>query len=388
MTERLYYESSYEKEFTAKVTGCEKNGERYEVTLDRTAFFPEGGGQLSDSGYLDGARVFEVQESKNDIIHYTDSPLEVGSAVTGKLDWDIRFRRMQNHTGEHIVSGTVHSLFGYDNVGFNLGNDIVTVDFNGVLTKDDIRKVEYIANKAVADNLSVTAEFPDEMTLEKLDYRSKLELKENVRIVTIDGVDVCACCAPHVGRTGEIGIIKLLDFEKYKGGVRCRMLCGFDALNDYNKKYDNILAISGMLSAKQHETAAAVKRVTEELEREKSENLRLKKMLVNASFKDVSETDGNILGVADSLDMNTLRIFVNGTMPKCKGYAAAFSGNDDDGYIYVIGSENVNLRDITKDINTAINGKGGGSPQMICGSAKATLKEIGDYMGAEIIKIC
>ena len=258
MTKKLYDADSHLFEFDAAVLSCTPVKDRYAVTLDQTAFFPEGGGQYADTGKLDAARVLDVQEENGGIVHYTDRPLDVGAAVHGTLETEQRFRRMQNHSGEHIVSGLVHTLFGLDNVGFHLGDDDMTVDYNGTLTRDDLDRVETMANQVVARNIPILTQYPDPQILPTLQYRSKLELTENVRIVTIGDVDCCACCAPHVAFTGEIGVIKILDFERYKGGVRCHMLCGETALEDYRDKYRNVQSVSLALCVPQNETAQGV----------------------------------------------------------------------------------------------------------------------------------
>ena len=264
MTEKLYDKDSHLKEFTGTVLSCKKTGEKYAVTLNRTAFFPEGGGQQSDRGYIGDAYISDVQIKNGEILHFADKPLSVGQAYDCKLDFDFRFRNMQNHSGEHIISGIVHRLYGFNNVGFHLGAEM-TMDFDGELTRRQLDEIEDLANKAVYENLPVKAYYPTDEELKSLDYRSKLDLKEDVRIVEIKGVDVCACCAPHVKATGEIGIIKILDFEKYKGGVRLIVKCGADALRDYREKYKNVLEISNLLSAKQFEVSVAVVRLNEQL---------------------------------------------------------------------------------------------------------------------------
>ena len=238
MTEKLFYEDSHMITFSAVVQACEKVGDYYEAVLDRTAFFPEGGGQLADTGVLDGVPVLDAQERESLIYHLLEKPLEVGKTVEGKIDWEERFSKMQQHSGEHIVSGIVHALYGYDNVGFHMGADAITIDFNGPLTKEQLQDIEYRANQAVAWNLEVQVHYPTKEELANIKYRSKIEIEGQVRLVTVPGHDACACCAPHVKRTGEIGIIKLIGLQNYKGGVRVSMLCGFRALADYEAKSD------------------------------------------------------------------------------------------------------------------------------------------------------
>lgn len=204
MTKKLYDLDSHLSVFSAQVLACDPAGEgRWQVLLDQTAFFPEGGGQLPDQGTLDQANVLDVQESGPDILHTTDAPLTVGTSVTGTLDWPLRFRRMQCHSGEHIVSGTAHSLYGCTNVGFHLGENEVILDFDKELSQEQLDTIETIANQVIWENRPVLAEYPDPAVLRDLEYRSKLDLTENVRIVTIPGCDVCACCAPHVNAPGR-----------------------------------------------------------------------------------------------------------------------------------------------------------------------------------------
>ena len=191
MTERLYYEDSHMAEFDAKVISCEKSGENYEVVLDRTAFFPEEGGQYADSGRLfQGEQeipVLDVQEKNGILIHYTEKALQEGTEITGEIDYEERFSKMQQHTGEHIVSGIVHRRFGYNNVGFHLGNEEVTMDFDGMLTMEQIREIEREANEAVAANVEIQVLYPTKEELKDIAYRSKMEIEGQVRIVRIPG---------------------------------------------------------------------------------------------------------------------------------------------------------------------------------------------------------
>ncbi len=378
-TIKLYDADSHLYDFDASVISCEKTDKGFAIVLDKTAFFPEGGGQPADEGTLNGIAVTDVQIKDSVITHTTAEEITAGSAVKGAVDSEIRFRRMQNHSGEHIVSGLIHKLFGYNNVGFHMGSEDVTLDLDGVLTREDLDKIEMLANRAVYENVNVRAEYPSPEILKDLDYRSKLDLTENVRIVTIEGYDVCACCAPHVNKTGEIGIIKLLDFLKYKGGVRIHMLCGFDALEDYNRRYKNVAAISAKLSAKQAEVYEAVERLSAELSAEKQTAGELKRQLVAMKIAALEPTDGNMVLVEKDMDMLNLRNLVNEAVQLCGGICAAFSGSDENGYNYIIASKNVPLRAEAKAINAALNGRGGGKDEMIQGSAKASEAEIRAY---------
>lgn len=380
MPVKLYYEDSHLAEFTARVLTCGKTENGFAVTLDRTAFFPEGGGQSADTGVIGGARVLDAQEKDGEILHYTDAPLTPGETYACRIDWAQRFSRMQNHSGEHIVSGLVHKLYGYDNVGFHMGAECVTIDFNGELTGDDLAEVERLANEAVTKNLTVTAAFPTPDELAKTDYRSKKELLGAVRLVTIEGVDVCACCAPHVTRTGEIGAVKFLGSMRHRGGVRIDMVSGGMAYEIFRREHESVAAISAALSAKQTGVCEAVERLMDE-----NGTLRLKigdlaRELVAARLSAMEYREGNICIFDSVLPEAALRELVNGTEAKCSGIAAAFSGSDASGWRYIIGSESVDLRAAARTINAGIGGRGGGTARMIQGSATKSMLEIRNFL--------
>ena len=265
MTKKLYDLDSHRRDFTAAVLRCDADGERYAVVLDQTLFFPEGGGQPADTGVLGGARVLDVQITPEAIVHYTDAPLMPGAQVRGEIDWPQRFRRMQGHSGEHIISGLIHSEYGLDNVGFHLGQDTITMDYNGELTWPQLMHIEQLANEAVYRNVPVRTEYPSTERLAQMTYRSKLDLTEDVRIVTVEGYDVCACCAPHVSCTGEIGAIKFTSVMRHRGGIRVTILCGADAEVDYREKSAQIAALSAQLSVRQSDVVPAVQRLLDEI---------------------------------------------------------------------------------------------------------------------------
>jgi len=383
MTQKLYDIDSHMQCFEATVLSCEKKGKKYEVVLDRSAFFPEAGGQTADTGTLGEAKVLDVQERGEDLVHITDKPLEAGQKVEGQLDWEIRFRKMQNHTGEHIVSGIAHSLHGATNVGFHLSAEDVTLDFDIELTREQLNNIEYLANVCVSRNMEITAEYPSPERLAAMEYRSKLELTENVRIVTIGDCDVCACCAPHVRRTGEVGVIKLLDFARHKGGVRIHMQCGLDALEDYREKYTNIQAISARLSAKQHETAAAVERFMEELERQKKAYTLMSEKYIALRLSTLERKGKNLCAFDEDMDAIALRGLVNGMMTMTDGICGAFCARPEGGWNYVIGSTSVPLRTKAKEINSRLGGKGGGTDEMIQGSVTCSREMIEEYFAQD-----
>ena len=374
MTEKLYDKDSHLKEFTGTVLSCKKTGEKYAVTLNRTAFFPEGGGQQSDRGYIGGAYISDVQIKNGEILHFADKPLSVGQAYDCKLDFDFRFRNMQNHSGEHIISGIVHRLYGFNNVGFHLGAEM-TMDFDGELTRRQLDEIEDLANKAVYENLPVKAYYPTDEELKSLDYRSKLDLKENVRIVEIKGVDVCACCAPHVKATGEIGVIKILDFEKYKGGVRLIVKCGADALRDYREKYKNVLEISNLLSAKQPTVSAAVVRLNEQLSAEKAAAAALKKRLIAEKAAGFAPDTDKTAIFENGLDIKELQLLADALCQKAGGIRGAFSGADG-AFSFAICGEETALGEFFAKFKAAFNTRGGGRNGIRQGTVCADRAEI------------
>lgn len=376
-TEKLFYEDAYIREFSAAVLSCEAAGEGCAVVLDRTAFFPEGGGQTADTGFLDGAPVRDAQERDGVILHYTDGPLPVGETVTGVLDWGERFRKMQDHTGEHIVSGLVHSRFGFENVGFHLGSDGCTVDFDGELGRGALDEIEDAANRVVWENRSVTTSFPAPEALSSLSYRAKLELTENVRLVTVEGVDVCACCAPHVLRTGEVGLIKLLDFMRHRGGTRIRIKCGLDALTDYRARFRDTAKLSVLLNAPQDAVVPAAEKLFSQRDELKFRLTAAQRRLLEAQAEAIAETEGSILLFAEADDAG-LRLLANAGMEKCGGVCAVFSGEDGD-YRFVMGSRTEDMRIFVKEHREALSLRGGGQARMVSGRCGATQARLRDF---------
>ncbi len=376
MTEKLYYIDSHMAEFSARILSCEPEKDHFLVTLDKTAFFPEGGGQLPDTGYIGEARVSDVQEKDGIIYHSCNEYLPLGAQLPCRIDWAQRIKRMHSHSGEHIVSGIAHRLYGCENVGFHMGEEAMTIDLSLELSWDELMEVEKRANEAIRKNLPIRAWLPEEEELKTLDYRSKLELTENVRIVEIEGYDLCACCAPHVSFTGEIGMIKILDSMRHRGGVRVTLICGEDAYNDYRLRQESVTEISRLLSAKREDVAGAVQRLLRENQsmREKCDRLSMELVRVKAEVS--APTEGSICLFDSVLDDIAQRELVNLLMEKCGALACVFCGNDDEGYRYIIGSKSIDLRKNSKTINAAIEGRGGGSVQMIQGKASASRKII------------
>lgn len=376
MTERLFDYDSKLCSFDAEVISCNSIDGKYEILLDKTAFFPCEGGQTSDVGTLGNANVENVIERNKDIFHICDAPLTVGSTVKGKIDFSHRYYNMQSHTGEHIISGLVHRLYGYENVGFHLSREGMTVDFSGELTREQLDEIEELANRVIYECRPIKCYYPTDEELGSISYRSKLDNLENTRLVVIDGVDICACCAPHVYNTGEVGIIKILDFIRYKGGVRLNVVCGMAALHDYREKYTQCKAISNALSVKQNEVFDATKRLMETIDGYREKLYFAKKELRTYKLASLEETDGNICIFEDDTDTNDVREFVNSAMQKCGGICACFVGNDTDGYKYIAASNSINMRDVSAKMKNQLLCRGGGSEKMIQGSTAAKRNEI------------
>ena len=375
MTEKLFYENAYQKTFEATVTDCREGKKGYEVILDRSAFYPEGGGQPGDTGSLGEAAVTDVHEKNGELIHCTDRALEPGTEVQGQINWARRFDLMQQHSGEHIVSGLVHEAFGYDNVGFHMGSDVITIDFSGMLDEAQMAEIEAKANQIIWENQEVEIFYPSEEELKELEYRSKKELSGWVRIVRFPGADTCACCGTHVTRTGEIGMVKLLSVVKFREGVRMEMISGRRVLDYLNMVNEQDRQISVKLSAKMDKTAQAVARLQDENFALKGRVHSLEEnFIVNEAAK-WNDCENPLL-FENGMEAGSVQKLADAVLQVCKGRCAVFSRNADGSYKYAMGEKDGELRQFTKDMNAALNGRGGGKPFFVQGSVQASEKEI------------
>ena len=383
MTEKLFYKDVYQKTFEATVTECREGKNGYEIILDRTAFYPEGGGQPGDTGYLQindqKAEITDTHEKDGEILHFCGQPLEVGSKVTGTIDWNRRFSLMQNHSGEHIVSGLVHSKFGYDNVGFHMGKDTVTIDFNGEFTVEDMWEFEKAANERVWANEKVDITSYTEEEAKSVEYRSKKELHGMVRVVTFPNADVCACCGTHVSYTGEIGLIKLISLQKFKGGMRMEMLSGRKAMEYVEEICRQNQQISVALSAKPLETAQAVVHLKKTQMDQQFHMGALEQKLFQNMAKQY-EGSGSVLIFEEGLAADSVRKLAAEIMETCEGRCVVCSGDDESGYKYAMGEKDGDLRALVKEFNSTLNGRGGGKPFFAQGSVSATRKEIEEFL--------
>ncbi len=376
MTEKLYYNDPYIAEFEATVISSEQRGDYFEVVLDRTAFFPEEGGQSSDTGYIGDAEVVYAYETENTIYHRVRSYVPCGK-VKCKINFSERFDKMQQHTAEHVLCGLIHSSYGYDNVGFHLGDDEVTFDINHVMSPYELDRIETLANEVVFKNIKVEAFFPSESELQNMSYRSKLDTAEGIRIVKIGDVDTCACCAPHVANTGEIGLIKCLSMMNHRGGVRITMCAGRRALSDYREKLGSVKEISAMLSEPQKNVATALSKYMSDTE-QLALNFKTFKRIYAETLADTVSSDSNFVKHIEGVGVEELRAFANKAIGSVKGILVALSGRDGD-YKYVISSSSIDLKSLSSDINAKLCGKGGGSSRMIQGTMSSSLNDIKKY---------
>jgi len=394
-TEKLYDRDAYAREFTARVESCKPDGDGFLITLDRTLFFPESGGQTADRGVIlvpaDGklsksidrseihafdaqadyssVSVTDVQIEGETIYHKVPAGIAVGTEIRGRIDWDHRFDNMQQHSAEHIFSGTVHRLYGYDNVGFHLSDNTVTMDFSGVLEEDQIRSVESIVNRAIYENVEITVSYPSKDECDRTDFRCKKEIEGQIRLVTIPGYDVCACCAPHVHRTGEIGILKVQSFQRYKGGVRIHIICGGRALRLFRAEHDLMTKLSMDFSLPFEEIGGRIDELKEEIYNLKGRLREADLKLSEIKRSSIPADQKNVILIEEDMDAATMRKSVNELTELHPGYCSIFAGNDEAGYRFIIGIKNGDAREALKALQKICSAKGGGSPQMVQGSA-------------------
>ena len=378
MTRKLFYEDSHLKSFAGRVTGCEQTGKGWEITLDATAFYPEGGGQACDLGMLEGIRVLDVRERGEEIVHLCEGPLEVGYEVQGEIDWARRFHLMQQHTGEHIVSGIIHRRYGWHNVGFHMGTDIITIDFDGPIPAEALPEIEAEANEAIWANLPVRCWYPSEEELPTVGYRTKKALPWPVRIVEVPGYDKCACCGTHTKNTGEVGLVKLFTVMKFHQGVRIEMACGSSALKLLNQAYDQNRLVSQAFSAKIDETGEAARKMNEALTAEKFRANGLQKQLFRFTAEGYAGA-GDVVHFADGLEPALIRDLADAIADRCGGLAAVFSGEDGNGYGFAMVTRGGDLRPLGKAMTQALSGRGGGKPNFQQGRVGATREEIARF---------
>ena len=372
---KLYYEDCHLRQFSANVTSCQESPKGFRITLDQTAFYPEGGGQACDIGTLGGVNVTDVQEEGEQVIHFCDGPLPVGQAVQGEINWVRRFDLMQQHTGEHLLSGVIHRHFGYHNSGFHMGTQLMEVDFDGPIPAEMIPVLEEEANALVWANLPVHCSYPAPEELPGIAYRTKRELPWPVRIVDIPGGDTCACCGIHVANTGEVGLIKIVSCVKFRDGVRLEMVCGRRAYRYMAQIFEQNREISQLLSAKMTETASAAQKLAQNYAEEKFRATGLAKQVFSAIAERYRGKE-NAVHFQPGLTGGGVRELADQIALVCRGVAVVFSGNDADGYMLCLVSATAEVKDLGVRAMQSLGGKGGGRGQAFQGTVKSSREEI------------
>ena len=380
-TKKLYYDDPFLREFSAQVLSCEEVKGGFSVVLDATAFYPEGGGQPADRGTLGMIRVLDVHEKDGVITHLCDGGFEPGETVKGAIDWARRFDHMQQHSGEHICSGLICERFGCDNVGFHMGADIVTIDFNAEIGWEELMEIEARANRYIYEDHAIDIQFHRGAELEAIDYRSKKPLEGDVRIVSFPGADCCACCGTHVSRSGQVGVVKFLSCQKFREGVRIELLCGERAYRYLAATWEQNLRVAQSLSAKPTESAAAVARMEAELGALKLRSARLEGQVFTQVAARLAG-QGDVLLFEEDMSPDSVRKLCDAVMNTCGGRCAVFAGADG-AWKYALGQKNGDLRDLVKRLNAALRGRGGGKPFFAQGSAACRKEEIEAFFGAE-----
>lgn len=376
-TRKLYYEDCHLCRFSAVVTGCQKSEKGWQVTLDATAFYPEGGGEAPDMGTLGGVNVLDVQEEDGQIRHLCDGPLTVGETVTGEIDWARRFDLMQQHTGEHIISGLVYEKFGYMNTGFHVGADVMEVDFDGPISADDLAEIEGRANEAVWENIPLKCWIPTPEELPTVFYRTKRALTWPVRIVQVPGYDSCACCGIHVKNTGEVGLIKILSCTALRGGVRLELVCGGRAYRHIVTVFEENRKVSQAFSAPMNATGEAALRMNEALAAEKSRAISLQNRLLERIAGSYVNF-GDVVHFEQGLDGNGLRQLADKIADCCGGRVAIFSGEEGN-YNYCLAQRDGDLRELNRTMTATLNGRGGGKPEFQQGTLHTTKAQIEEF---------
>ena len=377
-TQKLYYQNSLLQEFSATVLFCKPQGEHWLIALDSTAFYPEGGGQPADYGTLQGVCVLDVQQKESIVWHTTAQPLSVGATVQGKIDWQRRLDLMQQHTGEHILSGLLHSLYGAENVGFHIGAEFVTMDTDIALSEQQLFIAEHKANQIIWQNLAVDSTFPQQEQLSQLEYRCKKEILDAVRIVTIPDADCCACCGTHLPYTGMVGQIKIIDWQNYKGGTRLTIVCGNRALKQFELRREQLALIGTMLSTPVAQTATAVEHCQNQLQKLQQQLAQTQLLWFQSIAGSVSKEKPLLLFI-EQLNPAELRTLCLEICKHTTQLVLVCSGSGETGLSYAIGQQDGNVSSFVQQLNQTLQGKGGGKPNLATGKLTTTPQQLQDF---------
>ena len=382
MTEKLYETDAYLRSFTATVRSCAPAKDGYAVVLDRTAFYPEGGGQPGDRGTLGGAAVLDTRAADGVVTHLCAAPLPAGETVRGEIDWARRFDHMQQHSAEHIVSGLICARKSCNNESFHLGAESVVIDFDAALSPEELAEIEAGANAVIWENRPFLVTYPDPEALAALSYRSKKELSGAVRIVECPGADRCACCGTHVRGAGELGQVRLISMKPFRAGVRIELLAGRRAYEWSAAMTAQNSRVSALLSAKPGETAAAVERMKRELEETCYRLVGLENRLF-AERAAALAGQGDVLLFEESMSPDGLRRLCEAVGAAATGRCAVFAGDDAAGWKYALRiPAGEQLKAFVGAMNAALGGRGGGRDGFAQGSVTAQRAEIEAYFAA------
>lgn len=379
-TRKLYDEMPYETEFEGRIEEIRESGqETLFIVLDATLFFPEEGGQSSDLGELLGCPVTHVSIKDGVITHEVKDAsgiLKEGDTVKGKIDWDHRFSNMQNHTAEHILSGILFTRWQSLNVGFHLSDHVVTLDTSKELTAADLKALEREANEAVYRNLPLTCRYYSPIEAARMEYRSKKEIQGEIRLVTIPGIDICACCAPHVSRTGEIGVIRIVKAERHRGGMRLTILAGRRAYQYLSEMADLAEDLSRSLSV-------GTERLKDKVDSLRTQNEELLIRIKNHAaetllekIRRISPEESNAVLFIEPVDSIVQRNAVNELSKRGNGIFGVFASDEKEGYRFYLSFPGSDAREVMAVLKETLGARGGGSPEMVQGSVKASEEEI------------
>ncbi len=387
-TIKLYDQDSECFGFESKVVSVRPQKEGILIELESTAFFPEAGGQSADSGFLGGFRVKDVMiDEQGRILHLCQKEDEdvsipkAGDVIKGEIDAERRLSFMRHHSGEHLFSGLAHRCFSYDNVGFHLSDHICTMDYNGVLSPEDVAMLERKSNEIILQNRPILSYYPDEATLEKADYRCKGELTPPIRFVEIENADLCACCAPHVRFTGEIGLLKVVEAKAYKGGMRLAIVCGLKAFDELSRRFDTLLSASGLLSSHWSELPLRIRELQEERFTTHQRIISLEQALLEARLAHIPATSSDALLFVEAADEKAAREIINVQMTLREGFCGVFIGKDEN-YRFILGSRAHDMKKTADQLRQSLGGKCGGSSTMIQGQLPASQEAILDLLGS------
>lgn len=396
---KVYENDSYAKRICTEVLSCEPRGEHFSITLSDSVFFPEEGGQYSDTGWLtlvgagkeaERIRLLHGEYRKNGaepwISYLVDRFIEPGSRIDCELDWDIRYDRMQNHSGEHILSGLIHKTYGLNNVGFHLSDDgPVTLTMDGVLTKEQVEELEDEANRIICANFPITASYPKKEELSSLSYRSKIEIEGQVRLITIGEpdrpIDVCACCAPHVARTGEIGLLKVLSVMSYKGGVQIGILCGRRALLEFRHMQQLLTQTAGLLSTNPDKLPSLVAAKLSELSETKGMVSAFREKAYLDAVETMPQSEPGCIFAEGDLSATNMKNIYNALTTHFSGYVGVFCGSDAEGYRYFAGSSHLDSTVLAAAMREKLGAKGGGTKEMVQGKTMEKKENILTFFG-------